>query len=58
MKIKLIKFLIFQSLILILLSCSSESENAVVPSPATNQFENINIISDWNCQQNYEIEIS
>ena len=46
MKIKLIKFLIFQSLILILLSCSSESENAVIPSPATNQFENINIISD------------
>ena len=46
MKIKLIKFLLFQSLIFILLSCSPENENVTVSSPAANKIENINIISD------------
>ena len=46
MKIKLLKFLLFQSLIFILLSCSPENENVTVSSPAANKIENINIISD------------
>ena len=46
MKIKLIKFIIFQSLIFILISCSQESENAAVPIPAANKVENINNLSD------------
>mgnify|MGYP003310854174 FL=1 len=46
MKTKLFKFLIFHSLILILLSCSSENKNVDVPIPATNKVENLNIISD------------
>ena len=46
MKIKLFKFLIFHSLILILLSCSSENKNVAVTIPATNKVENLNIISD------------
>ncbi len=46
MKIKALKFLLFQSLIFILLSCYSENENTDIASPATNKVENLNIISD------------
>ena len=46
MKIKLLKFLLFQSLIFILLSCSPENDNVTVSSPVANKIENINILSD------------
>ncbi len=48
MKTNFLKLLIFQSLILTLLSCSTESENIIVTSPAANKVENVNIISDMS----------